>query len=205
MSLATNALTDIVTCEAELSLTAAAQDALLTRYINTASQAIENYLGRPIVYGAALVQKVPGSLDSWLYVDRRIVVITSIVDPGGDTVTASDYSIWDADAGAIYNSSGWVRTNISTTQKDRYVVTYEGGWITPAQVGTRTLPYDIETACVEMVTNMWRQQGADSNIASESILGTSVSYRATPTAAMPTGVMAILDSYKRIDNLWMVP
>ena len=128
MALADNALTTIATCEAELSLTASAQDALLTRYINTASDQIERYIGRKLYNGAAVVENIPGSGDALLFVSRTpLNSITSIVDASGNTVSSGDYSIWDADQGAIYNGSGWNHYKVSQTDYDRYVVTFDDG------------------------------------------------------------------------------
>ena len=70
MALNSNALTTISTVETELSLTADAQDAELTRYIDTASDQIERYVNRKLYYGAAIVEKVAGSGDAFLWISR---------------------------------------------------------------------------------------------------------------------------------------
>lgn len=211
MAVATNALTTIGQCEAELSLTAAAQDALLTRYINTASDTIANYIGHDLYYATGIAESVPGpgSKDPFIFIGQSpLITITSIVDAAGTTVTASTYSIWNADAGQIYRANGWDRTNVNSTQLDRYVVTYVGGWITREQadvgaLGTRTLPYDIETVCINMVSRMWRQKGADDSIKSESILNTSVSY-GSARRSMTNDDMMVLDDYQRMDTLGII-
>jgi hypothetical protein len=201
MALADNALTTIATCEAELGLTASAQDALLTRYINGASDIIEQYIGRSLYNDGAAVEDVPGAKDAFLFVDRSpIVSITSIVWLGDNgTVDASTYSVWDADAGMIYRADGWEPTKISATAFQRYRVTFDGGYVTPEQGGTRTLPFDIENVCVDLVNIMWRQKGADPTVKSESVLNTSISY---DRSGMLTGaMMRVLDAYRRHDML----
>lgn len=210
MALATNALTTIANAEAELGLTSGAQDALLTRYIDTASDQIERYVNRKLYYGASIIEKVAGSSDAFLYISRTpLSSVTSIVWLGdSSTVTASDYEIWETDQGKIYKSSGWNNAKISANEFERYQVTYVGGWITPQQDAddgalTRDLPFDLETACINMIVGLWRQKGADRTIRSESILGTSVSYERHQDGIDPS-VRSILDSYKRMDRLEMV-
>jgi hypothetical protein len=210
MALATNALTMISTVETELSLTADAQDAELTRYIDTASDQIERYVNRKLYYGAAIVEKVAGSGDAFLWISRTpLSSITSVVWLGDDsTVTSSTYEIWEADQGNLYRSGGWNNTKISSNDYTRYQVTYIGGWITPQQDAddgalTRDLPWDLETACISMVVGLWRQKGADRTIRSESVLNTSVHYERHDGGIDPS-VRAILDTYKRMDRLEMV-
>ena len=210
MALASNALTTIASAEAELGLTSGEQDALLTRYIDTASDMIERYVSRKLYYGSAIVEKVAGSGDAFLYISRTpLSSVTSIVWLGdSSTVSASDYSIWEADQGAIYKSSGWNDAIISSTDFQRYQVTYVGGWITPQQDAddaalTRDLPFDLETACINMVVGMWRQKGADRTIRSETVLNTSVHYERHQDGIDPS-VRAILDQYKRMDRLEMI-
>ena len=210
MALNSNALTQISTVETELSLTADAQDAELTRYIDTASDQIERYVNRKLYYGSAIIEKVAGSGDAFLWISRTpLSSITSVVWLGdSSTITGSTYEIWEADQGNLYRSAGWNDTKISATDYTRYQVTYVGGWITPQQDAddgalTRNLPWDLETACISMVVGLWRQKGADRTIRSESVLNTSVNYERHAGGIDPS-VRAILDSYKRMDRLEMV-
>ena len=210
MALNSNALTTISTVETELSLTADAQDAELTRYIDTASDQIERYVNRKLYYGSAIVEKVAGSGDAFLWISRTpLSSVTSILWLGdSSTVGSSTYEIYEADQGSIYRSAGWNNTNISATDYTRYQVTYVGGWITPQQDAddgalTRNLPWDLETACISMVVGLWRQKGADRTIRSESVLNTSVHYERHAGGIDPS-VRAILDTYKRMDRLEMV-
>jgi len=217
MALASNALTTISSVETELSLTAAAQDAELTRYINTASDQIEKYISRKIYYGASIIEKVASTgrvgqygssrTSSFLYISRTpLSSIASVVWLGDNsTVTASDYEVWDSNQGAIYKSSGWNSVEVSATEFTRYQVTYTGGWITPQQAAddgalTRDLPFDLESACIKMVSGMWRQKGTDAEIGSESILGVSMSFNRHEGGISPF-IWSVLNEYKRMDNL----
>jgi len=207
MALASNSLTTISECESELGLTASAQDALLTRYINTASDQIADYCNRKFFYDAAIVEKVGGSNDNFLYVGRTpLSTITSVVWLGDDsTVGASTYEIWESDQGAIYKENGWNDITLNATYLTRYKVTYKGGWITPQQDAddgalTRDLPFDLETACVNIVTALWQKKGQDRNVKSESIMGASVTYD-IDVSGLDASVMATLNNYKRMDRL----
>ena len=203
MALAANALTLVATCEAEIGgLTGGSQDALLERYINAASEKIAQYLGYILYNDSAVVEKVAGSDDAFIYIDRTpLNSITSIIWLGdGSTVSSGDYEIWKAGQGAIYNANGWNDSRISMTDFERYQVTFDGGWVTPQQGGTRDLPFDLENVCIDMVTTMWRQKGADAGIKSESILSTSVTYDRSHGGITPT-MQEVLDSYKRYDRL----
>ena len=62
------------------------------------------------------------------------------------------------------------------------------------------MPFDIEGVCVDMVTIMWRQKGADRTVQSESVLSTSITYRQMMAGVTPS-MMAVLDSYRRMDGL----
>ena len=210
MALASNALTTISECESELGLTASEQDALLTRYINTASDQIADYCNRKIFYDAAIVEKVGGSKDYFLYISRTpLTTITSVVWLGDDsTIGSSLYEIWESDQGAIYKESGWNNITLNATYLTRYQVTYKGGWITPQQDAddgalTRDLPFDLETACVNIVTALWQKKGQDRNVKSESIMGASVTYD-VDVSGLDDSVMATLNNYKRMDRLEFV-
>ena len=195
----------------------------LPRLISAASEAIRRYLNRPRVhYSAAFVEVVTPHLATPRLVLGLCPVgaIASVVLADGTVVTASDYSVEDSDAGFLYRSTGWTWSGLLRagllyadpavgTEKPAITVTYAGGWVTPVQavsagwVGpARSLPYDLEEACVQTVVSLYRKGGADQTIASEALGDYSVSYR-TPNIGvgaggiMPDSVLAILDSYRR--------
>jgi len=77
--------------------------------------------------------------------------------------------------------------------------------VTWTNVGPRTLPYDLEQACIDGVVSLYRQRGTDGHIASEALGDASVSYRAVNTAIgtgsggmLPDHVLAQLAAYRRI-------
>jgi|TARA_Y100000310_G_scaffold7603_2_gene8338 hypothetical protein len=204
MALQANALTTVAQAELMMSdLTAAAQDDELEMFIDAASDAIDEYVGHSLYYLAAEVEKVAGAGDAFLFVDRTpIVSISEIKWLGDDSIISSgDYEIWDAGAGSIYKSSGWNDAKISQVDFQRYQVTFAGGFVTPPQGGTQTLPRSVEMVCLDMVVRMFRRIGADQGVKSESILGTSITYADAGGGILSIVSAPVLDQYRRIDSL----
>lgn len=192
-----------------------ASDARLPRLIGAASDAIRAHLGRPqLHYSAAFVERLPGQLEQvrlWLGLPV-VTSVASVVLPDGSTLSASEYSL--EESAYLYRAAGWPYTGLVRagllydaaavgTERPSIVVTYAGGWVTPAQSGTRTLPYDLEEAAVQTVVAMYRRMGTDPTIASESLGDYSVTYK-NPNAIvgvgglLPDAVLAQLDRYRRL-------
>lgn len=189
-----------------------ASEPRLPRLIGAASDAIRAHLGRPqLHYSAAYVDRLPGQLEQvrlWLSLPV-VVSVASVVLPDGTTLSPSEYSL--EESAYLYRAAGWPYTGLVRsgllydaaavgTEKPSIVVTYAGGWVTPAQTGTRTLPFDLEEAAVQAVVAMYRRGGVDPNIASESLGDYSVAYRTPPAAAglLPDTVLAQLERYRRL-------
>jgi hypothetical protein len=88
------------------------------------------------------------------------------------------------------------------SEGDLYTVTYAGGYVTPQQAAdnvllTRSLPYDLEQACVQGVVAMYRGRGQDQRIAQESLLSYSVSYSQSEVEEI-TAVANVIRRYRRI-------
>lgn len=206
----------------DLTLPATAAEALgvepsdprLPRLIAVASEVIRRYLDRPqLHYGAVIVERLRGYAEQ---VRLRlgvlpVVSVTTVVLPDGTSLAASEYTIEDPAGGVLYRSVGWPYTGLVRagllydspavgTEAQSIVATYAGGWVTPAQVGTRTLPYDLEEACIQVVSALYRSMGKDPLVASESLGDYSVSYRGQmPLGGMvPDAVLAQLDGYRRL-------
>jgi len=81
-----------------------------------------------------------------------------------------DYVLEDPEAGFLHRSQGWQWTvsrwwNITShpmpgSEEPKFVVTYIAGYILPGDQGDRTLPNDIERACIEIV-RAWFLDKAD--------------------------------------------
>lgn len=211
-------LTLVATAAAELGLTVdATVTTVLERLIRVASDAIVKHCDRPLHYAAAAVEKLKGHGQPRLVLNRTpLVSVGSIAIDGGE-VDADDYSLEDTEAGFIFRESGWQNTGqvspgisqdfLAGTEEAVVVVTFAGGYVTPYQASslalTRTLPYDVEQACLETVTALYRRRGMDPTIASESMGDASVSYFGTNTAigrrggVIPDTALALLAPYCR--------
>lgn len=211
-------LTTPATAAAELGITQS--DARLKRLISVASSAIRRYLERPLLhYAAGHVEKVPGFGRPRLVLSRTPVLSVASVVLDGATFAASEYSIEDADAGFLWRSGGWPSTASvqgGLVQSDPavgferagYVVTYTGGWVTPAQADTagwggpaRSLPEELEQACIDTVTALYRSGGNDPSVSSESMGDYSVTYRDSHQAGViPARAMPMLDMWRRVSG-----
>lgn len=210
-------LTTPATVALELGVSAA--DPRLPRLISVASDAIAAFLNRQLHYIAGMTELVQGFGRPRLLLNvSPIVSITSITLPDGTVVT--DYIRENDKAGILYRRSGWASTALARgglppqndvapgTQEPAISVVYSAGWVTPAAVaGVRSLPYDIEEACVQTVVTRYRRGGQDEAISQEALGDYSVTYRdqmgiasrgsAESTGMLPDSVVAQLAKYSR--------
>lgn len=212
MALSENCLTTIATMEGELGIASGAEDAYLTRLIEAATKRIEGYCNRVFKQTAAIAESCKGYGTPHLVVARPPITSIASITYDDATVSSDDYKILDAQAGIIYNAGGWYNTSstianiesdpVPGTEDILYVVTYKGGWVTPAQTGTRDLPYDIEQACIELVVSKYRSKGRDPNITSESLMSAGVGYRVAGAddqdTDLPASIKDVLRQYRRV-------
>jgi hypothetical protein len=210
-------LTLAATLATELSVSAA--DSRLPRYISVASAAICGYLNRKqLHYSAAYVEKVAGFARPRLILELTPVIsIASITLSDGSVVEPSEYSIEDDQAGLVFRSSGWPYTGLirpglvytdpaAGTEEKVITATYAGGWVTPYQAVSgpaRTLPYEIEEACIQTAVSLYRKAGADQSIASEGLGDYSVTYRNANAIVgvgglLPDAVLPQLNEWRRL-------
>lgn len=148
MSVALNALTTLTVALDELDLTTdgGTQDTRVERYIDTASADIARYCNRAFQRENDIAEDVPGFGTAFLLVSRKPILAIDSVTFDGDTVDSDSYEIYDALAGMIYSTGGWlwttaVREDITRPplpgyERKLYQVTYNGGFITRAQIDT---------------------------------------------------------------------
>jgi hypothetical protein len=199
-------------------------DPRIPRLVSAASRAITRLLNRRLHFGAAISEKARGHGRSLLCLDvTPLVSVASVTLADGTVLTGSEFSIENAEAGLLYRVSGWPSTGRfrgglppqtdldAGSEAASIVVVYAGGWVTPAQASSsgwsgpaRSLPEDIEEACVQTVVGLFRRGGQADNISTEALGDYSVSYRA-PNALIglgfggiiPDSVMPQLNSYRR--------
>jgi hypothetical protein len=215
------ALTTTAALVDELGLTGEQSTTRLERVVMVASARVAAYLGRPVHYGAAVVETLPATGGDVLFLSRAPVVsVTSVTlstDGGAtsETIDASDYTLeLGADANDVLGvlrhlGGGWGFSGsrfgaagdpLPGTERQVYTVTYAGGWVTPGQATAelpRTLPYDVEGAVLDLAVDAWRDRGRDKSIVKRTLLSGSVTYATDQAGALPESVRHVLDRYKR--------
>jgi uncharacterized phiE125 gp8 family phage protein len=207
VALAANALTTLATAKAELGLTGTAEnDSVLERLINTASDAAERYCRRSFTRATVTSERVKGYGGPRLMVARTPVVSVTSVIINGSTVDATSYYLESPEAGTLYRDAGWdwtaladaglvVQDAVPGTEEGLYLVTYVGGYQAPNQGGTRTLPYDLEQAVLDTVTQLWRNRGKYSSLQTETESQEDATWRGF---VIPGPARHVLNLYRRI-------
>lgn len=202
-------LTDLASVKTELGITSSTYDAELEDLIRAASKAIETFCRRPLARATVTDERHRAIGGVELYLKRRPVVSVTSITLDGTTVEADNFALADADSGLVYfytplvvqapRRRGVVQDYALRYAEPDYKATYVGGWVTRQQatdaVGTRDLPYDIERACIRLVSYFWGTKGAVGEIAAEKIGDASVSY-ANSSSSLPTHVTTLLTRYR---------
>lgn len=207
--LAANALTTLDAVKDELGITVDTYDDYLTRKINVASSAIEDYCDRS--FGKAVVTetfRAEGQLT--FVVSRRPIVEVTAVKYDDVEIGDENYKIEDAAAGVIrllYGAADMslrarsvTADRLAGTARKLYAVTYTGGYVLPKDPEP-TLPAAIDEACVQQVVSEYRQRGRDRAVVSERLMSWNATY-AQPSSAENSGlapqVLALVRPYRRV-------
>lgn len=207
MALRANALTTVALFNSD---TGNSTTAVAERFIDAASDAIEQYLGRSLQYATGLAETVPAFGTTRLMVSRTpLRAVTSVVTVDSATIDSTSYSIeGDGEAGFIYRADGWRWTadavtamepyRLPGTEKPYYVVTYAGGYSLPNDATqTYPLPASIQEACLALAGHYYRNRNRRLDIASETVGNASQTF-AGLVQGMPAYVAAMLDPFKRV-------
>jgi hypothetical protein len=219
VALVTNALTTVERVAAALSIAVPTGDALtnLEQMIAQASDAIEAYCDRTFLK-ATVTEKVRGYGSPTLRLSRYPLVSITSVSLSGSTIAASS-DTWsatpeteDAKQGVLRHlSANWEWTadvdagaaapeQRAGTERPLYTVVYVGGYVLPSG-SPRTLPYDIERACLLTAVALYRNEGRNRDILSETVMSASRTYAAAPGAGnvgiLTPEAAALLDKHKR--------
>ena len=212
--MAASDLTLPATVATELGGGVQSSDPRLPRLIAVASNAILQHLNRKqLHYAAGFEESLAGYGTPRLLLSLTPVLSVTEVLLDGTEVDPASYSIEDADAGILRHSNCWAWTGVNRgglpPQTDRaagserpaYALTYTGGYVTPAQAAgggpARSLPYDLEEACIQAVVALYRGNGRDPEVASEALGAYSVSYRGQVGGIVPDKMLPLLARYVR--------
>lgn len=218
MALPSNALTTVATCALELGLTVdATVTADLERRIGVASGLIEKYCGRKFGKWEG-TERVAGHGRQFLVLPRYPILSVTLVEYDGVEVPTTEYELleMDAELGHLrHATSTWQWTALCRagasyspqpgTERPLYAVTYSAGYVLPKDDSPetpRTLPFEVEDACIRAVVASRRSKGRDVAVLSESIQSASTSYASAAdvlgASGLPLEVEAMLTNFRRL-------
>lgn len=204
-SLPANALTTFEAVEGELGLQAGSNRELLARLVGVASDACEGYCGRSFARATVTSERVRAYGTQRLLLKRTPVVSVTSVVRDGVTLDATGYYLDNADAGILFRAAGWSWTAAELeaasaplqagTEEGDFLVTYVGGYVLPWDASaTRTLPYDVEGACILGVVQLYRDRGKYASLETETEAQENASWRGV---ALPKPARSLLNRYRR--------
>lgn len=203
-------LTTLQRAKAEMGITDTDDDAVLLGMIARASSAIADETRR--VFGIETVtETLDGTGTRLLGLSRAPIIAVSAVTEDGTAIT--DYSIEDAEAGALYRANGWGRSGglrmwgteayssgyiLPGYQDLRYSVTYQAGYALPDEASP-TLPGAVEQACLETVKAWYGDREGAGEVSSLRIGQLQIGYRASTEpsdrGALPPAALGYLRNY----------
>lgn len=216
---ASNALlTTRETVKGELGIDTTDEDDTISDLIVRASSAIARETRR--TFGVETVtETMDGSGSRLLGLSRTPIVEVTEVTEDGTAIT--DYSVEDAEAGALYRQVGWGRSGglrmwgteafssgyiLPGYQDQRYSVTYRAGYLLPSDVNPFILPAEpqnlpgaVEQACIETVKAWYFARDTDPALSSVQSGQLRVTYRAEQTqtapGSLPASALGLLRNY----------
>jgi len=178
---------------------------LIEQKINAVSNYIEKYCDRKFKSQTYTDEPYTGTGRQKLVLKQWPITDLASVKMSGTLLNVPDYSMSDEDAlrGELYAPNGWswdgalvglVGEPLAPYRP--YQITYTAGYVFPQDATTevpRTLPYDLEEACVELVSVKLTTRGIE-NVKSEHLGDASMSYFEDD---LPPTIKAVLDRYRR--------
>lgn len=162
-----------------LGIDLASNQLFLDALIKRASSLIVSITNREFAQ-ETVTELLPGNGSYRMVLSRTPVVSLGNISFDGTPLTQAeldDIDIEDQEAGFIWNKNKWRSTNIFISSitpintrffSRKWSIQYVGGYILPGQPG-RTLPHDIEQACIEIVKTWYLNKARDGSIRRESI------------------------------------
>lgn len=210
----TNKLTTLELVKRELAITSNTDDKLIWDYIQQASDFITQYTGRKFARENITETLAARGSPSLVLERTPVVSITSVAlktSTASSTISSTKYDIQDSDAGVIFKEDGWTATTLYILDIERtptrfgkldWTIIYVSGYITPGSTqGDRTLPYDVERACVDIVKSWYLRRSFDPNVKSQRTGDASETLFESQqgTVGIPPSSLSVLDRWKRAD------
>lgn len=192
MELSPQALTILETVKLHLGIAAddTAKDDRLIFLINGFSAFIESYTGRKFVKGT-FTEKLDGNGCSKVYLQTMPVLSVSEIKQNGSVVSAGDYLVYGEEGSVLSKNGVWPEGN------QNIEITFTGGYVLPkdeTEDNPRTLPFDIEIACVKGVGKLFNKTELEGVKNSNS-----GSMSANFQDALDSEISQILDLYTNFD------
>ena len=180
-------------------------DPTLALYVSAASQMIASSVGHPLHYRTE-TQHVSASNGPYLWAASGLLNEITSIEINGNVVAPETYAIDSARSGRIRSTTSWTSTALYSGRplstgivpSPDVVITGTFGFVTPAQATEalpRTLPQDLELACLMVIAELKTLGETGTNIASMSLGGTSVTY-ASNRQVISAPVRAIIAKYQ---------
>lgn len=195
-------LTTLEAVKGELGITDTAQDALLSALSDRASDAIVTFCGRPFAQ-EGYRETVAGYGGTRLLLSRTPVVGVASVLADSEIIT--DWLLEDAEAGLLFRKRGWqwapilgwniVWQPVGGSENLNFTVEYTAGYVLPGDAGVRTLPCDIEQACIEVVKAWYAGRERDPAITGERLGDYQASYA---VQGLPAAARELLVPWRRL-------
>ena len=185
MELSGNALTTLLQVQTHLSVTDSAENPELTWLINVASGQLEAECNRSFGKATYTAEKYTGNGRRLLALRQYPVLEVSAITV--DEALVTDFFIDNA-AGLLFRETAW-DTNSAIS------VNYDAGYVLPKDATTenpRTLPYELEVACVLLVGQLYNQRGSE-HLSAEAVGPLKWTY----VDEIPA-VRAIVNKYRRV-------
>jgi uncharacterized phiE125 gp8 family phage protein len=195
------ALTTVAAVKQAMGLSVNTFDGLLTRLIDAATDALQEYSGR-IFTRQVYTETLEGTAHPYLMLTHA--PIESIASVVADSEVVTDYTIRDAETATLFRQVGWQRTawvgwdveryNVPGTAELTIVVEYTAGWLLPGDTG-RDLPERYEEAAIRTVqTWMQRNRRGGGDVESRKVGDLMVEYRdiGDEIMALPSDARALV-------------
>lgn len=168
-----HALTTLTAVKDQLRLRDDAQDLFLMRNINAVSDVIARYCGRHFER-ADYVERYRGHSRQRLMLNQYPVLAVTGVRVDGSDLSPEEYVVL-ADEGVLYHETGWPWSGHfaglvgePTAPRLNIEVEYTAGYVLPKDEDpeanppvVRTLPYDLEDACISLVAVRYEMRGSE--------------------------------------------
>lgn len=161
---ATSDLTVLATLKTELGITASTDDVLLADIIRRSSDIITRYCGRG-TFGRATydqTERLTRNVHA-IVLDRDIKVSITSVTEDGVALTTAYYELDGTDGSMLYRLDG-ADGRTCWAGGSKVVIRYAAGFALLTDV-----PYDLESACLDLCKSAWLARTRDPALRSEKI------------------------------------